>query len=250
MQRTAPAVRVHWLRLAAVTGGFIALITASLPGVGADSAPAPMTKVVKANYELAAQWIPQKIGKLVFDLAVTPHWLESGDRFWYTFENTKGRKFYLVDPAKKSKNYVFDPVKLAASLTTATGIPYDSQHLPITIIRFVKGDSAIQFDINVPREAVIPGEKTGTATTQQTESTQQQQQQDDEDLDNPQQQGRGGRGGLFGAPPGRNEKQLTFEYELATSKLSLVTERPARKPAWASVSPDGKTVVFAKNHNL
>src|SRR5215475_11146899 len=161
MYKTATAVRVHWVRLAAVSGGFLALIVASLPGVGADSAPAPMTKVAKANYELAAEWTPAKAGKLVFDLAVTPHWLESGDRFWYTFENTKGRKFYLVDPVKKSKAYVFDPVKLAASLPTATGIPYDSQHLPINTIRFVKGDSAIQFELNVPREAVIPGEGGG-----------------------------------------------------------------------------------------
>ena len=39
--------------------------------------------------------------------------------------------------------FVFDPVKLAVSLTNATGIPYYSQHLPITVIRFVKNDSAI-----------------------------------------------------------------------------------------------------------
>ncbi|HEX5085467.1 MAG TPA: hypothetical protein VFY40_25800, partial [Blastocatellia bacterium] len=37
----------------------------------------------KANYELAARWTSQKVGKLVFDTSVTPHWLETGDRFWY-----------------------------------------------------------------------------------------------------------------------------------------------------------------------
>ena len=30
----------------------------------------------------------------------------------------------------------------------------------------------------------------------------------------------------------------------------LLDERPPRKPAWASISPDGKTVVFTRNHNL
>ena len=59
-------------------------------------------------------WTSAKVGKLVFDLGVTPHWLDAGDRFWYSFENTKGRKFYLVDPARKTRSYVFDPVKLAA----------------------------------------------------------------------------------------------------------------------------------------
>ena len=75
---------------------------------------------------------------------------------------------------------------------------------------------------------------------------------DDGDGDNdgdPQQQG--GRGGAGGAPaPGRNQKQLAFEYELTTGKLTLLDERPARKPAWASISPDGKTIVFSRNHNL
>src|SRR5262249_55738961 len=116
-----------------VSAGLLVLLGATLPSIGADNAPGapPLAKAAKANYELAAQWTSQKVGKLVFDLAVAPRWLESGDRFWYTFENSKGRKFYIVDPVKKTKSYVFDPVKLAASLTAATGIPYDSQHLPI-----------------------------------------------------------------------------------------------------------------------
>src|ERR1051325_8697699 len=117
---------------------------------------------------------------MVFDVAVTPHWLESGERFWYTLETTKGRQFYIVDPAKKTKTFVFDPVKLAANLTTATGIPYDSQHLPITVIRFVRNDAAIQFEINVPRDAVIPGEKKDPALTTTREATKQ---QNDENLD-------------------------------------------------------------------
>ena len=107
-----------------------------------------MVKQTKANYELAAQWTPAKMGKLVFDTTVTPHWLEQGDRFWYSFENSKGRKFYIVDPVKKTRTFVFDPVKLAAQLTTATGLPYDSQHLPITTIKFVKNDTTIQFELN------------------------------------------------------------------------------------------------------
>ena len=48
----------------------------------------------------------------------------------------------------------------------------------------------------------------------------------------------------------RRNKTLTFEYELAAGKLTLLDERPPRKPRWASVSPDDKTVVFARNHNL
>ena len=78
------------LRYAIAAGSLLALIATSIPGVGADAVPA---KPVKANYELAARWTPAKAGKIIFDTAVAPHWMDSGDRFWYSFENSSGRKF-------------------------------------------------------------------------------------------------------------------------------------------------------------
>src|SRR3984957_15328704 len=232
---------VNRTRFLAVSGGLLSLMAASIPALAADN-PAPV-KQTKANYELAPQWTPAKMGKLVLESSVTPHWLEQGDRFWYTFENSKGRKFYIVDPVKKTRTFVFDPVKLAAQLTSATGMPYDSQHLPITTVKFVKNDTTIQFEINLPKDAVIPGEKKGAGTQSQTDAGNGQGQ-------DPQQQqgGRGGRGGAGTA--NRNEKILSFEYELASSNLTLLDERPPRKPAWASISPDEKTIVFTRNHNL
>jgi len=239
------------LRYVLIAAGVLALIASSMSGVPADGVPAPSSKPVKANYELAARWTTAKVGKLVFDTAVTPHWMDSGDRFWYTFENSSGRKFYIVDPAKKTKTQVYDPAKLAAALTTATGLPYDSQHLPITVIRFVKNEGSIQFEVNVPRDAVIPGEKRPPAAATTTDAGQQQNQDDlEEENDTPQQQFGGRGGGNYAPPPGRNQKQLGFEYELAANKLALLDEAPKRKPTWASVSPDDKTVVFARNHNL
>ena len=241
-----------WARYALVSGGLLAMLAASIPGNGADVPAAAAPVRARANYELASRWTSAKVGKLVFDTAVTPHWLDSGDRFWYTFENNKGRRFYLVDPVKKTKAFVFDPVKLAASLTAATGIPYDSQHLPVTAIRFVKNETAIQFEVNVPRSAVIPGEKPPAAadSAAQTDGAGgAQQNEEDDEFDAPQQQG-GRGGGLYGPPPGRDQKQLSFESTLATGSLQLLAERPTRKPAWASISPDEKVVVFSRNRNL
>jgi len=105
-------------------------------------------------------------------------------------------------------------------------------------LKFVKNDGAIQFDVDVPRDANIPGEKKPPASTQQ-------QQQQQTTLDPQQQAGAAGRA----APAGPN-KTLTFEYDLSAAKLALLDERPPRKPRWASVSPDDKVVVFARNHNL
>ncbi|HJR57963.1 MAG TPA: DPP IV N-terminal domain-containing protein, partial [Vicinamibacterales bacterium] len=82
------------------------------------------------------------------------------------------------------------------------------------------------------------------------------------DLEEPQEaQGRGGqqnvqqggRQGGRGAGPARpRNKTLHFEYEMATGKVVLNEDYPEepRRPTWASISPDGKTVLFARNHNL
>ena len=253
MHRQIQLARRGWARIAVVSGGLAILFAVSFPGAGSDEPASNLpSKPSKANYELAARWTSSKVAKLVFDMAVTPHWLADGNRFWYTYENNAGRKFYVVDPVKKTKTFVFDAVKLAASLTAATGLPYDSQHLPLTTIRYVKNDGSIEFEINVPRDAVIPGEKKTTTTTAIDAAQQDPAADDDADGDDggdPQQQG--GRGAAAGTPaPGRNQKQLAFEYELTTGKLTLLDERPPRKPAWANISPDGKTVVFSRNHNL
>jgi dipeptidyl-peptidase-4 len=231
-----------------VTGALL-LIAAFLPAIADDTvatsggipATALPVKHSKANYELAARWTPAKVGKMVFDTAVTPHWMDAGDRFWYSFENNSGRRFYIVDPAKKTKSLVFDPSKLAASLTTATGLPHDSQHLNIRTIKFVKNEGSIQFDIDVPRDANIPGEKKPTATSATATHDA------DADDDDPQQRG---AGAAARATPNSQNKTLTFEYDLASAKLTLLPERPARKPRWASISPDDKFVIFARNNNL
>ena len=51
------------------------------------------------NYPLAAQWTIPHFNKLVFDVQVTPHWLEFSDRFWYSYETRDGKRYVLVDPS-------------------------------------------------------------------------------------------------------------------------------------------------------
>ena len=89
--------------------------------------PPPVTP----NWDLAARWTPAKVGKLVFDAGLTPHWFELSDRFWYTYETTDGVRYWVVDPAKKGKSPLFDNAKVAAQLSLLTGLPYDAQHLAI-----------------------------------------------------------------------------------------------------------------------
>ena len=67
----------------------------------------------------------------------------------------------LVDPLKRTKAPLWDNAKMAAMLTNITRIPYDSQHLPITpaTMKWVKNDTAIRFELEVPKDADIVGEK-------------------------------------------------------------------------------------------
>ena len=213
------------------------------------------------NYDLAAQWTSQKVSKLVFDTSVAARWLETSDRFWYTYRTREGRKFVIVDPVKRTKAPLFDHAKLAATLTTITGIPYDAQHLPFSNGRFVRKDTAFEFDVVVPADTRIitpPRRETTDAAAQGSRVPERQQ-----DFDEPLPPGppprdvqrggaeRGAQGGTA-APPRPRNRTLHFEYELATARLTLLENDPhdARPPRWASFSPDGKTIVFARKNNL
>ena len=202
------------------------------------------------NYDLAAQWTSQKVSKLVFDTSVSARWLETSDRFWYAYRTREGRRFMLVDPVKRTKAPLFDHARLAATLTTITGMPFDAQHLPFSTGRLVKKDTAFEFDVQVPADAVINApirRETTDGAAQGGRSPVRQQ-----DFDEPQQRGGQGAAAGAGARPAPRNRTLHFEYDLASARLTLLDNDPhdARPPRWASFSPDGKTVVFARKENL
>jgi len=216
-------------------------------------APAPRSSrgTPTPNYELAADWTAQKVGRLVFDTTVAPRWLETSDRFWYAYQTREGRKFYLVDPLKKSKAPLFDHAKMAATLTSITREPYDAQHLPFTSVRFVRKDAAFQFDVQVPREADVVKPKRPTATSSSGAQAAAKQEPIDDDAMPQGQRGRGAAGGGRANQPPKT-RTLHFEYDMASGGVELLDDdyKGAQRPRWASVSPDGKTVVFARDHNL
>jgi dipeptidyl aminopeptidase/acylaminoacyl peptidase len=193
----------------------------------------------KANYELAARWTGSKVGKLVFDTAVTPHWLEFSDRFWYSYETGQGRKFTLVDPKTKTRKLLFDNARMAAQLTRITLFPYDAQHLPIRTLKFINKDTAIQFEIEEQKDAaVLDGDKVKTVQDLGQEKV-----KNDDMKDKTKDAAK---------EADAKTKTLTFEYDLATEKLTLLPDfkAPAKKPRWASLSPDEKSVIFARGYNL
>jgi dipeptidyl-peptidase-4 len=239
------------LRRAAAVAAATFVLFVSLAAIGANAAP-PETK--KANYDLASRWTPAKVGKLVFDTAVTPHWLETGDRFWYSYETARGRAWYIVDPAARSKKPLFDNARMAAQLTRILLVPYDAQHLPIKTIKFIKKDTVLQFEIEVPKDNdILVGGKIVKASeiAKEEEKVQEVDKEKDKEKEQDTQKDKGKEADKAKEPE-KKTKVLGFTYDLATGKLALLEDykAPEKRPRWASVSPDEKTVVFARGENL
>lgn len=180
------------------------------------------TPLAKANYQLAARFSQKKQDKLLFSTIVDAHWLKKGNRFWYSYETTEGKKWYIVDPVKAEKRPMFDNARLAAELTKIIKDASDAQHLLIDSIRFVKDERSIQFEF----KSTLDIEKKDTAarkdsTAKKTATT-------------------------------KDKKIYYFEYNLDNGILTELSDykKPKHKPAWASIAPDSQTVVFARNFNL
>jgi dipeptidyl aminopeptidase/acylaminoacyl peptidase len=226
----------------------------------------------KPNYDLAARWMASKVGKIVFDTNVAPRWAEASDRFWYAFETAQGRMYMLVDPVKRTRAPLWDNAKMAAMLTNITRYPYDSHHLPIqaSTMKWTKNDTAIRFELEVPKDAKIVGEKVEEKKAEATKTEEKKDETKKEDVkeeevkkeevkredvkkdDMKQDEKKEGEAAAKEAEEPKTTKTLYFEYEIATGKLALLPDfKPdPKKPGWAQISPDDKTVLFARGHNL
>lgn len=170
----------------------------------------------KANYPLAARFSPKKLEKMIFTTTVDPHWFKSGDKFWYMYQTTAGKQWWWVDAATGTKKPLFDVDKMAADITRLVKDPFDGKHLPIERIKFVKNETAFQFEVKSTEEV----EKKDT-TKKGGETT-------------------------------KEKKTFYFEYNLATATLTELKDfqKPKERPNWASISPDGAIIVFSKMNNL
>lgn len=170
----------------------------------------------KANYNLAARFAPKKLDKMIFSLAVDPHWLKQSNKFWYTYETSEGKQWIIVDPSKLEKKPMFDRDKLAAEITKIVKDPFDGQHLPIDSLKFIKDENWIQFEvkssIDINKGDSIP--KNGK--------------------------------------PEKVKKVFYFEYNLLTNQLNELVgfKKPKKKPNWANIAPDQNIVLFGRNYNL
>lgn len=92
------------------------------------------------EYIQARQWTPDVDENMLFSYTIRPNYFPESANFWYEFQTTQGKNWYIVEPALRSKRPLFDNDDMAAQLTLMTGDPYDAQHLPIKGLRLKKDD--------------------------------------------------------------------------------------------------------------
>lgn len=191
------------------------LMAASMASALTISAQAPGAT---NRYELAERFAGGKLKTMLFDTSVDPHWFQSGTRFWYSYKTADGTKWYVVDPTTKRKTPLFDHDRLAAELTEIVKDPFIGSQLPIKNLEAAADGKTFTFEVVSTKDAVAKKDKDGKEKK-----------------------------------PKKGEKEVFyFSYDSSTQKLTHLKDKEAEKKElnWASVSPDGKTVVFAKDLNL
>ncbi len=185
----------------------------------AQQAPA-----VKANYQLAARFSSKKLEKMIFTTAVDPHWLKKSDRFWYMYETTEGKKWYIVDPLKGERQLMFDNDKIAAAISRIVKDPFDAKHLGLDSLKFIRDENWIQFEVKSTQD-VDTKDSTAKKDAAATKG---------------------------GARKEKEKKVYYFEYNLTDGTLNELKDykKPKHKPNWASISPDSNIVVFGRHFNL
>lgn len=164
------------------------------------------------EYLQAEKFTQSKLNTMLFSTTVDPHWFQQGNSFWFEYKTSEGTFWFVVDPNLRTKKQLFDRDELASQLTEIVHDPFEARHLSIRNLKAKEDGRTFTFEIESSQE-VKPAK---------------------------------------GEKKKPEKKVFYFSYDYPTRKLTQLTEeaKEPKKLSWASVSPDGKTVVYAKDCNL
>ncbi|MGL4519867.1 MAG: alpha/beta fold hydrolase [Phocaeicola sp.] len=173
------------------------------------------------EYLQAEKYTQEKLATKLFSTTVDPHWFQQGTNFWYSYKTSEGTFWYVVEPATRSKKLLFNREELAAQLTEIVRDPFEARQLPIKALKAQEDGRTFTFEVVSSKDAKPKeGEKE-----------------------------KGEKKGSKGKP----EKEIFyFSYDYTTQQLTHLTDKEKEpKPVeWASISPDKRQVVYAKDLNL
>lgn len=128
-RRGFPAQR----RRSATRGSPLVLLMAA---AGFFSTRGPASAQMETRYTRAERLLAWNIDPLFAGDAVTPHWMQGGNRFWYRNKVAEGAEFFLVDPVTNTRAPLFDRHRLAAALSLAADTSYVGTKLPFNDFEF------------------------------------------------------------------------------------------------------------------
>ena len=168
------------------------------------------------EYLQAEKFTQEKLGTMLFSTTVDPHWFQQGNNFWYQYKTSEGTFWYVVNPTARTKNLLFDREEMASQLTEIVQDPFEARQLPIRNLKAKEDGRTFTFEVTSTRDAKPK--------------------KDDKK-----------------AKKGKAKKEVFyFSYDYPTRKLTHLKdkEEDPKRLMWGSISPDKKTVVYAKDMNL
>ena len=167
------------------------------------------------EYLQAEKFTQDKLRTMLFSTTVDPHWFQQGNNFWYEYKTSEGTFWYVVNPTARTQNLLFDREEMASQLTEIVQDPLEARQLPIRKLKAKEDGRTFTFEVQSTRDAKPKkGEKKGK---------------------------------------GKSKKEIFyFSYDYPTRKLTHLKdkEEDPKRLMWGSISPDKKTVVYAKDLNL
>ena len=166
------------------------------------------------EYLQAEKFTQEKLSTMLFSTTVDPHWFQQGNNFWYQYKTSEGTFWYVVNPTARTKNLLFDREEMASQLTEIVHDPFEARQLPIRNLKAKEDGRTFTFEVTSTRDAKPK--------------------KDDKK-----------------AKKGKKEV-FYFSYDYPTRKLTHLKdkEEEPKRLMWGSISPDKKTVVYAKDMNL
>ena len=164
------------------------------------------------EYLQAEKFTQDKLKTMLFSTTVDPHWFQQGNNFWYEYKTSEGTFWYVVNPNTRSQSLLFDRDEMAAQLTEIVQDPFEARQLPIRKLKAKEDGRTFTFEVQSTRDAKPKkGEKKG-----------------------------------------KGKEIFYFSYDYPTRKLTHLKdkEEEPKRLMWGSISPDKKTVVYAKDLNL
>ncbi len=205
----------HTILLSAVVG----LASLTMPGGKAMASDVATTdKKVHNPYEMAQRFAGSKLSNMLFSTTVDPHWFKSGNKFWYSYKTGQGTRWYVVDPSAGTKKTLFDHDRMASQLTEIVKDPFIAASLPISKLEVADDGHTFTFEVKSSLDAKPYTDDKGKEVK-----------------------------------PEKGEKEIFyFSYDMNNGRLTHLKDKrkETKELDWASVSPDGKTVVYAKDLNL